>query len=133
MYKNASILEHDSGGILVCMQIAYLSAIMKYSEHDINFKHPGFIMLDTIGKYLGTSLQESQEEYTEDMIMDPQTYEEIYKLFIELSKKYQIFIVDNIPHISARPYVKYTLYHDNLRGLINMSKNEKVKESMLGT
>jgi hypothetical protein len=125
VYKNASVTEHDSGGVLACMQIAYLSTILQ-NENSINeFNHPGFLMFDTIGKYLGTYLEQIGQEYTEDMIMDPFTYERLYELFINLSENFQLFIVDNIPHSIARPYVQYTFYHHGLKGLIDLSKNEK--------
>jgi hypothetical protein len=111
------------------MQIAYLAMILKYKVNCEEFRHPGFLMLDTVGKYLGTFLENTGQEYTEEMIMDPLTYEEIYKLFIESSKYFQLFIVDNIPHPISRPYVYYTFYSEGLRGLIDMSKNEKNKQN----
>lgn len=126
VYDNASVLEHDSGGILLCMQIAYLTSILIYMKDFESIKHPGFLMFDTVGKYLGTYLQQNNIEYTEDMIMDPLTYQEIYKLFIKVSEYFQVFIVDNIPHVIAKPYTEYTFYHTGLRGLIDIDKNEKV-------
>jgi len=124
-YKGANIVEHDSGGILVCMQIAYLLTILNYAKANTDFKHPGFLMFDTIGKYLGTYLEQMGEEFTEDMIMDPITYAEIYKVLIDLSKEYQLFVVDNTPHHIARPYVQYTFYNHDFKGLIDLNKNEK--------
>lgn len=124
-YKGANIVEHDSGGILECMQIAYLLTILNYAKSNTDFKHPGFLMFDTIGKYLGTYLEQSGEEFSEDMIMDPVTYAEIYKVLIELSKEYQLFVVDNTPHHIAKPYVQYTFYNHDFKGLIDLNKNEK--------
>lgn len=125
VYKGANIVEHDSGGILECMQIAYHITILSHGKHNINFKHPGFLMFDTIGKYLGTYLEQSGEQYTEDMIMDPITYEEIYRVLIDLSKEYQLFVVDNTPHQIAKPFVQYTFYNHDYKGLIDFNKNEK--------
>jgi hypothetical protein len=85
-------------------------------------------MLDTIGKYLGTTLQETNFEIEEDQIMDPVTYEEIYKLLIELGSQFQIFIVDNIPHQIAEEFVEYIFYHNDLKGLIDKRKNEFTPE-----
>ncbi|MGC9934898.1 hypothetical protein [Priestia aryabhattai] len=126
VYNGANLIEHDSGGVLVCMQIAFLAAIMKVSKTSKRFKHPGFLMLDTVGKYLGTTLQGTDIEVKEDQIMDPVTYKEIYKLLIELGKEFQIFIVDNIPHEIAEEFVEYTFYHNDLRGLIDKKKNEYI-------
>jgi len=125
VYKDANILEHDSGGILECMQIAYHLTILNYAKFNTNFKHPGFLMFDTIGKYLGTYLEQSGEQYTEEMIMDPITYEEIYNVLIDLSKEFQLFVVDNTPHHVAKPYVKYTFFNHDYKGLVDLSKNEK--------
>lgn len=124
-YNGASILEHESGGILVCIQIAYLSAILEYKKSNDLIRHPGILMLDTIGKYLGTN--NVTEEFTENMIMDPINHIELYKLLINLSEDYQIIIVENIPPKITRDYVKYTFYKSNYRGLVNIEKNEKVK------
>lgn len=124
-YNNASVTEHDSGGILVCMQIAYLAAIMNQKIENQNIKHPGFLMFDTLGKYLGTYLQQINAEYTDDVIMDPLTYEQLYRLFINLSTNFQVFIVDNIPHSISKPYIRYSFYHQGIKGLIDMNKNEK--------
>lgn len=126
-YNGANMLEHESGGILVCIQIAYLSAILEYKKVNHLVKHPGMIMLDTIGKYLGTSLKNSPEEFTEDMIMDPINHIELHKLLIKLAKNYQIILVENIPPEISKDYVKYRFYKNNLRGLVDINKNEKAK------
>jgi septal ring factor EnvC (AmiA/AmiB activator) len=42
IYNGASLVEHDSGGVLICMQIAYFTAIMKVSKTSKKFKHPVF-------------------------------------------------------------------------------------------
>lgn len=127
-YNDASVMQHESGGILVCMQVAYLIAILEYQKQREDVKHPGIIILDTIGKYLGTTLQMKNEKYTEKMIMDPVTYEELYKLLYEVGKDYQVFIVDNIPPEAYQQDAKYTFYHNDLTGLIDLSKNEKLKK-----
>lgn len=126
-YNGANILEHESGGILVCIQIAYLSAILEYKKINHWVKHPGMIMLDTIGKYLGTALKNSPEEFTEDMIMDPINHIELHKLLIKLGSSYQIILVENIPPEISKNYVQYRFYKNGFRGLVDLSKNEKIK------
>ena len=51
-YKNASVYEHDSGGLLECMQLSYLNAII--SNISSRF-HPKLLILDSISKYFGTN------------------------------------------------------------------------------
>lgn len=75
--------------------------------------HPGFLMLDTLSKYLGTIQIESIEQAEikeEERINDPEVYEEIYKILIELSNKYQIIIVDNTPPEKVSGYTNYTFF-----------------------
>ncbi len=124
IYENATVLEHDSGGVLMCMQIAYLSSILCMKKNNEDLKHPGLLMFDTVGKYLGTYQEQFNEEIDEEKVMDPITYEQIYRLFINLGDDFQLIIVDNIPHVIAEPYVKYTFHHGGLRGLIDINKNE---------
>ncbi|TDX43548.1 AAA family ATPase [Orenia marismortui] len=119
-YKEAILFNHESGGLLTCMQIAYLGAILLEKEVKRNLKYPGLLMLDTIGKYLGTS---KKEEINEEII-DPETYTEIYNFLIELSKNFQLIIVDNTPPSVAKDYIKYTFHEGEEKGLINLNKNE---------
>ena len=92
--------------------------------------HPGFLMLDTLSKYLGTIQVESIEQAEikeEERINDPEVYEEIYKILIELSNKYQIIIVDNTPPEKVSGYTNYTFFSGE-KGLINININEFKEE-----
>ncbi|MGV1063005.1 hypothetical protein ACQR2W_05335 [Clostridium perfringens] len=143
-YNGASVYEHDSGGVLVCIQIAYLGAIIltgnNYSDDlDKNkicmnlgdFKHPNFLMLDTIGKYLGSykSIYVSDDEEVE--VMDEQTYKGLYSILDMVSSYAQIILVDNTPPGEESKYIKYIFRNKNKskeaiseEGLINLSLNE---------
>lgn len=116
-YNNSIIFNHTSGGLLACMQIAYLVALINRKVLDLTINHPGILMLDTLGKYLGTNRIEN------DSIKDPEVYEEIYKVLIETGKHIQIIVVDNTPPGIASQYVKYTFYDGY--GLINDEINHK--------
>lgn len=119
-YRDASVFEHQSGGLLECMQISYLDAIISSKEAQ---NHPKFLMLDSVSKYFGT-LQTTNEEISEDdLINDPMVYRNIFKLFEELSKESQIIIVENTPPEEMEQYVKYT-FKNGARGFIDLEKNE---------
>ncbi|EFB5242048.1 exonuclease SbcC, partial [Escherichia coli] len=96
-----------SGGLRTIISIGYMSSILKSSiDSDIN--HPRFLMLDTIGKYLGKNLKAKYASETnikddiDEGISDPEKYENIYNALIEITnyaqKKRspcQIIVVDN--------------------------------------
>jgi hypothetical protein len=130
-YRGSSVYEHESGGLLLCMQLSYLSAILDSKNEDYALGHPGILMLDSLSKYLGTLKKESQfEESTEensvsekDLIHDPEVYEEIYKIIIELCSDHQIIIVENTPPSLVDSYTKYTFLSGE-KGLVNLAINE---------
>ncbi|HCY2259916.1 TPA: AAA family ATPase, partial [Escherichia coli] len=96
-----------SGGLRTIISIGYMSSILKSSiDSDIN--HPRFLMLDTIGKYLGKNLKTKYASDTniiddiDEGISDPEKYENIYNALIEItnyaqkkSSPCQIIVVDN--------------------------------------
>lgn len=120
-YNGSSVYSHDSGGLLECMQIAFLAAILKSKKSGFAVGHPGILMLDSISKYVGTLQNEDQSE---NKIKDPEVYEEFYKILSELSKDNQIILVENTPlEIYSDLYTKYT-FLKGARGLIDDSANE---------
>lgn len=119
-FRDASVYEHESGGLLECMQISYLDAIVS-SENSIN--HPKFLMFDSVSKYFGTIKSTSEEILEEDIINDPEVYQNIFQLFLSLSSEAQIIIVENTPPEEMGPYVKYT-FRNGIRGFIDLEKNE---------
>ncbi|WP_240492524.1 hypothetical protein [Pseudobacillus badius] len=133
-YEGSSVYAHDSGGLLECMQLSYLGAILKSKKKGYASGHPGLLMLDSISKYVGTLKQRSndsqkpvdeQDEIEEkDKIKDPEVYEEFYKILIELSTDHQIILVENTPPDKfGLLYAKYTFYKGE-KGLIDEEKNE---------
>ncbi|AYV72919.1 hypothetical protein M1D49_00380 [Bacillus sp. PK3-056] len=123
-HDGASVFEHESGGLLECMQISFLSAILSSKEKGYAQGHPGLLMLDSISKYLGTIKTDTNEEINDiERINDPEVYEEIYKILIELSVNNQIIVVDNTPPDIVTSYSKYTFYSGK-KGLVDLSVNE---------
>ncbi|KYN66482.1 exonuclease SbcC [Pantoea agglomerans] len=96
-----------SGGLRTIITIGHMSSILKSSvDNEVN--HPRFLLLDTIGKYLGKNLKEKYAEHTDlrddvqEGVSDPEKYENIYNSLIEIcnyaeKKKCpcQIVVVDN--------------------------------------
>ncbi|TKI58152.1 hypothetical protein E8L90_23720 [Brevibacillus antibioticus] len=149
-YNGASVYAHESGGLLECMQLSYLGAILRSKEAGFAPGHPGFLLLDSLSKYVGTLKQEDQqtgeqgekqtqeeiavEKQTEvkekNKINDPEVYEEFYKILIELSANHQIILVENTPPKEFnRMYTKYTFLNGE-HGLINQEMNEIKQDSV---
>ncbi|WP_079913051.1 hypothetical protein [Paenibacillus sp. 32352] len=131
-YRGSSVYAHESGGLLLCMQLSYLSAILASKKEEYASGHPGILMLDSLSKYLGTLKKENQvDENVEaetivpekNLIHDPEVYEEIYKIIIELSTDHQIIIVENTPPALVDSYTKYTFLSGD-KGLVNLAANE---------
>jgi hypothetical protein len=107
------------------MQISFLAAILSSKDEGYATGHPGFLLLDSISKYLGTIREDMDEEEkkNKNRINDPEVYEELYKIFVELSDNYQLIIVDNTP---PSQYIKYSKYKflSGEEGLVNHHNNE---------
>ena len=125
-YRDASVYEHQSGGLLECMQFSYLDAIISSNQAK---NHPKFLMLDSVSKYFGTLQIDNEEVSEDDLINDPEVYRNIFKLLVDLSEVSQIVVVENTPPEEMEEYVKYT-FRNGARGFIDLDKNEfDMKES----
>lgn len=127
-YNGASVYAHESGGLLECMQLSYLAAILKSKIEGYATGHPGLLLLDSISKYVGTleknSAVDDDTTITEEKINDPEVYDEFYKILIELSLNHQIILVENTPPDKYDSiYTKYTFLKGE-KGLIDEEKNE---------
>lgn len=126
MYDNAGLQDHDSGGMLVCMQLAYLFAILFTKKRNETFKHPGFMMFDTISKYFGTIKADYTDDTDKEQILDPEIYEKVYSDMYRIGNLFQIIAVENTPPLNLdKRVIRYT-FHNGEHGLIDMSKNEKI-------
>ncbi len=59
------------------------------------------------------------------ILLDPESYKEIYKFLIELSEEIQLIIVDNTPPTFVQKYNKYKFHRIQMQGLIDPRYNEK--------
>lgn len=105
--RNRDYQDLTSGGLRTLVSIGYITSLMKNSLYnDTNL--PSLIMIDTVGKYLGKTKNNIQNEEIdgtrneEEGLNDPKKYLKIYKYLAEMSegsiqqgKKHQIIIVDN--------------------------------------
>lgn len=124
-YNGISVLKHTSGCLLLCMQVAYLGAILELNLVDEDNCHPGLLMLDTVSNNIGTNIEEKDS-------IDPVTYNELYKYLIELSDNNQIVIIDNTPpkinKLCKEIILRRVNQSETLKGLIDLSKNEFISK-----
>ncbi len=118
--RNREYTKLTSGGLRTLVSIGFFVSLLKNSL--LNNTHlPRFLMIDTVGKYLGkTSKQQSSEtDVTEDIkegIGDPAKYYNLYDFFMKLDKKYghqfQMIIVDNdVPENIEQSLQQYVVKH----------------------
>lgn len=106
--RNKDYVSLTSGGLRTLTSVGYFISLLKNSL-STNTNLPSFLMIDTIGKYLGKTKekylgQTDKNQDEKEGINDPDKYLNIYKYLIGLcnSKKeneesadFQIIIVDN--------------------------------------
>ncbi|ARK29053.1 AAA family ATPase [Halalkalibacter krulwichiae] len=126
-YNGASVYAHESGGLLECMQLSFIGAILKSKTEGYSPGHPGLLLLDSLSKYVGTLANnetKKEESVSNEKINDPEVYDEFFKILIELSSDHQIILVENTPPVKyGSSYTKYTFYSGK-KGLIDEEKNE---------
>lgn len=121
-----------SGGLRTITSIGYLCSLLKESL-DTPMSYPSFLMIDTVGKYLGkTDEKYLNETNNRDDVAegtsDPLKYQKIFEYIIKLSEEYesrgqicQIILVDNdVPqHIinDLKGFVVAHYHSDGLYGL----------------
>lgn len=120
-YDGISVLKHTSGCLLLCMEIAYLGAILELNEKEDSNCHPCLLMIDTVSNNIGTNSSSKDS-------IDPETYKEIFNYLVKLSNNNQIFIVDNTPP-EIKKFHKELIFRrvkhgENLKGFIDIECNE---------
>ena len=103
--RNRDYRDTTSGGLRTILSIGYFLSVLACSVNRPS-NHPGLLMIDTVGKYLGktdakygeTDADEDQKEGTSD----PKKYMNIYREMLSLCKNVanksgsvQIIVVDN--------------------------------------
>jgi len=113
--RNREYRDITSGGLRTILSIGYFLSVLEFSTTRFS-NHPKFLMIDTVGKYLGktdakysdTNLAEDRREGTSD----PGKYKNIYQAMMDAcdriekrSEAVQIIVVDNdLPEIIENTY-----------------------------
>ncbi|WP_335921045.1 hypothetical protein [Shewanella algae] len=96
-----------SGGLRTIVGIGYMCSLIEAAlKTSINY--PSFLMIDTVGKYLGKTKEQNYKEASNlnadrnEAVSDPTKYKNIYDFIINLAEKYeeknricQFILVDN--------------------------------------
>ncbi len=123
----------NSGGLRTIMSIGYLASILKQKlRTDTNL--PGLLMIDTVGKFLGKTPEESElyyEDHLEDDggASDPEKYKNLFETLIDIASAFddnnklcQIFLVDNdIPPEVAHENKGFEIAHYRTNGMNDLS------------
>ena len=106
--RNIEYSNITSGGLRTIVGIGYLCSLMKEALNS-DMSYPSFLMIDTVGKYLGKTQKgksnidgTSEEDDVREAVSDPEKYKNIYENIINLSNDYflkdrvcQFILVDN--------------------------------------
>ncbi|EJL6652217.1 hypothetical protein NMS36_003631, partial [Vibrio cholerae] len=84
-----------SGGLRTIVCIGYLCSLIEASLHS-QLNYPSFLMIDTVGKYLGKTKEQNykvsnaqKNADTQEAVSDPLKYKNIYEYLIKLSEKFE--------------------------------------------
>ncbi|MBT9242045.1 hypothetical protein [Vibrio splendidus] len=97
-----------SGGLRTIVSIGHLCSLIEASLHS-KINYPSFLMIDTVGKYLGKTKDQNynissnqKDADNQEAVSDPQKYKNIYEYIINLTEEFenkdrtcQIILVDN--------------------------------------
>lgn len=96
-----------SGGLRTIVGIGYMCALMEEALKR-EMSYPSFLMIDTVGKYLGKTKEQKYEVTSNpvadlnEAVSDPQKYQNIYEYLIKVAGQYdtsgrvcQFILVDN--------------------------------------
>lgn len=126
--RGMDYVDINSGGLRTITSIGYLSSIFSMAiSEDLNI--PPFLMIDTVGKYLGKTKETYMEATSakDDLfegMSDPSKYRNIYEYLINMATAYeeesktcQIILVDNdVPPEVQREYSGFVVAHYSSSG-----------------
>ncbi|MDK6079539.1 AAA family ATPase [Massilia varians] len=125
--RNRDYGDITSGGLRTILSIGYLSILFKLTlRRDMNL--PAFMMIDTVGKYLGKTQSQYKEtdakEDDKEGVSDPTKYKNMYSYMLSLAESAehlnipcQILLVDNdVPADIQRDYSGFIVAHFSSRG-----------------
>lgn len=126
--RNRNYVDITSGGLRTILSIGYFLSFFEHSiSHSSNI--PAFLMIDTVGKYLGkTQSQYSETIKSEDErenVSDPLKYSNMYEYMINLVDRAalagvpcQIILVDNdVPISIQQKYAGFVTAHFSSEGV----------------
>ncbi|MCW8196043.1 hypothetical protein F6455_14715 [Proteobacteria bacterium 005FR1] len=104
--RNVEYRNINSGGLRTIVSIGYLASILRQKlRKETNV--PGLLMIDTVGKYLGKTPEDSDGHQCEngddiDGVEDPEKYKNLFDALVEIAEEFdnedklcQIILVDN--------------------------------------
>ena len=125
--RNRDYGDITSGGLRTILSIGYLSILFRLTlRKDMNL--PAFMMIDTVGKYLGKTQSQYKEtdtkEDNKEGVADPTKYKNMYSYMLSLAESAenlnipcQILLVDNdVPIDIQRDYSGFIVAHFSSRG-----------------
>lgn len=127
--RNVEYRHINSGGLRTILSIGYLAILLKNNlirgSNSFNF-----IMVDTVGKYIGKTaeqdiLEAGDHDDSGEFEDDPSKYRNIYEYLIDLAelfenegKNCQILLVDNdVPQETSEKYKGFIVAHYSAKGV----------------
>ncbi|HWU98627.1 MAG TPA: hypothetical protein VN114_08955, partial [Oxalicibacterium sp.] len=120
-----------SGGLRTILSIGYFLSLLEYAVEN-NTNLPAFLMIDTVGKYLGkTQTQYNETDKNQDKaeeISDPSKYNNMYEHIIDIAEfaemndvRCQMILVDNdVPAGIQEKYSGFVVAHYSSEGRNNL-------------
>ncbi|WP_317203891.1 hypothetical protein [Janthinobacterium sp.] len=126
--RNRNYVDITSGGLRTILSIGYFLSLFEHSiSHSSNI--PAFLMIDTVGKYLGKTQSQYGEtvraEDEKENVADPIKYSNMYEYMINLVDRAalkeipcQIILVDNdVPLAIQQKYAGFVTAHFSSEGV----------------
>ncbi len=127
--RNIEYRKINSGGLRTIVSIGYLSSILSQKlRKETNI--PGLLMIDTVGKFLGKTPEDSEGAQLDDIgdidgVADPEKYKNLFEALINVASKFdeknklcQIILVDNdIPRDVAYEMQGFEIAHYRSNGI----------------
>ena len=126
LVRNIEYRKINSGGLRTIISIGYLASILSQKLHkETNI--PGLLMIDTVGKFLGKTPEDSEESRLNDIdgVADPEKYRNLFEALIQVASEFdeknklcQIILVDNdIPRDVAYENQGFEIAHYRSNGI----------------
>lgn len=123
--RNRQYPKLTSGGLRTLVSVGFFISLLRNSVVKDTYL-PKFLMIDTVGKYLGKTLstpadETDEAEDIEEGIKDPLKYTNLYKYFVQFHEKYgkhmQVILVDNdVPSTVEKSLQQFVVKHFNVDG-----------------